>query len=355
MLFTLAVGVAAINTGNNLFYLLVAMMLSLIMMSGLLSELCLRRIEVGCHAPDFVYAETEVALTLVVTNHKRWFPCFSLRLVEVVAGRAGNRPMHVKHLPPGGSVLISLSIRAHSRGRLDVQGIQVATPFPFGLFLKRSFHSKPISLLVLPNPQPIPAQALARIAAAGVSRAVGRRGTGADLYNLRLYQPGDDSRLIHWMSTARTSQLILRETEAEHHPRVTIRLSTIAPPEADEALERAVSVAASLVAHFHSHGFQTRVCAGARIESSSHGPDGLARLLTPLALCQRSWPDTSGMQADGDISASEWNEQTSPEVVVLPWTSPAIASRYAHAVILFDTSDDLTIGVPDETGPRVPA
>ncbi|MBK9998607.1 MAG: hypothetical protein IPO99_16120 [Nitrospira sp.] len=44
LLLTLAVGIAAVNTGNNLFYLLLAMMLSLVVLSGLLSEQCVRRL-----------------------------------------------------------------------------------------------------------------------------------------------------------------------------------------------------------------------------------------------------------------------------------------------------------------------
>ena len=45
LFFTVAVGVAAINTGNNLFYLLLAMMLSIILISGIVAESCLRRLE----------------------------------------------------------------------------------------------------------------------------------------------------------------------------------------------------------------------------------------------------------------------------------------------------------------------
>src|SRR5262249_58543928 len=64
LLFTLGIGLAAINTGNNLFYLLLAMMLSLIVVSGLLSEHCLRRLEFRRHMPDLIMANEPTTLTI---------------------------------------------------------------------------------------------------------------------------------------------------------------------------------------------------------------------------------------------------------------------------------------------------
>ncbi|HEY1410087.1 MAG TPA: hypothetical protein VF434_14180, partial [Promineifilum sp.] len=66
ILFTVAVGVAAVNTGNNLFYLLLAMMLSLIVMSGLLSELCLRKLEIYRHAPASLFTGETGVLTVTI-------------------------------------------------------------------------------------------------------------------------------------------------------------------------------------------------------------------------------------------------------------------------------------------------
>ena len=68
LFFTLAVAVAAINTGNNLFYLLLAMMLSIILMSGIMAEYCLRRLEFHRHLPPLVYAGEPMTATVVVAN-----------------------------------------------------------------------------------------------------------------------------------------------------------------------------------------------------------------------------------------------------------------------------------------------
>ncbi len=354
VLFTLAVGVAAINTGNNLFYLLVAMMLSLITMSGLLSEVCLRKLQVSCHAPEFAYAGSDVTLTLVLTNPKTRFPSFSLRLAEVVGGRANERSIHVKYLPPGGTVLVACPLHVTGRGRYDIDGIQIATPFPFGLFLKRSFLPHRMSVLIVPKPQPLPPGLLTSVSALGIDRAAARRGPGADLYNLRLYQPGDDSRLIHWMSTARTSQLIVRETEAESHPRVTISLSTTAPEEARASFERAVTLTASLTAHFHAQGFRVRLRVGPTDHPAPAGEYTLMRLLAPLALCEPSWPEPPEPPPLPDTQAPDRAGQTEPEFAVVPWSSPTIVARGACSSASFDTSDDALIGVHDGIGPGIP-
>src|SRR6478672_6283268 len=86
LLFTLAIGIAAINTGNNLFYLLLAMMLSLILISGIVAEHSLRRLEFHRHLPDHLVVNELTTATLVVKNHKSQFPSFSLKLFDVSDG-----------------------------------------------------------------------------------------------------------------------------------------------------------------------------------------------------------------------------------------------------------------------------
>src|SRR5690349_22923667 len=74
LLFTIGIGVAAVNTGNNLFYLLLAMMLSIVVISGLLSEQCLRRLDFRRHVPDLLMANQPTTVTLSMTNRNSWLP-----------------------------------------------------------------------------------------------------------------------------------------------------------------------------------------------------------------------------------------------------------------------------------------
>ena len=82
LLLSLAVGLAAVNTGNNLLYLLFAMMLSLILVSGVLSERALRRLTATRTLPPRLFAGTPIPCRVTVANARRWMPSFSLRLRE---------------------------------------------------------------------------------------------------------------------------------------------------------------------------------------------------------------------------------------------------------------------------------
>ena len=125
LLLTLAVGIAAVNTGNNLFYLLLAMMLSLIVLSGLLSEQCVRRLDFHRHLPDSLFVNQSTVATLWIANHKAHVPSVSLRILDVVAGQDHDRGIHITHLAPGASTLRSYSLLAQRRGQYHLEGIRV--------------------------------------------------------------------------------------------------------------------------------------------------------------------------------------------------------------------------------------
>ena len=185
LLFTIGIGVAAVNTGNNLFYLLLAMMLSLVVISGLLSEQCLRRLDFHRHVPDLIMANQPTTVTLSVTNRNPWLPSFSLRLFDVVGGQNLDRGLFVDHLPAQRSVLFSYPILATTRGRLKLEGIRAETLFPFGLFLKRALYRVPAEIPVSPPIRPLSLRFVDELVSEGQGLSLPRRGHGMQLYNLR--------------------------------------------------------------------------------------------------------------------------------------------------------------------------
>jgi len=332
LLFTLAIGVAAINTGNNLFYLLLAMMLSLILVSGLVAEYGLRRLAFSRHLPDLLFANEPVTATLVVKNRKTRLPSFSLQIVDVHPGHDGERGVEIAQLAPQASRLLSYPLLVKRRGRLQLDGVQVATAFPFGLFVKKAFYPIEASAIVCPEITPLADTWLQQFVTTGRELTVSRRGYGSDLYNLRLYQNGDDSRSIHWPTTARTSQLIVRETEAEDQRRATIRLSTLAPSSHDQVFEQAVSFTASLVHHLAGRGYVLRLVVGTARSSYGQGECHLTELLQMLALCERVSPGSEvGTAAESAVESHDVEDGTA--ILVQPWSD--VGHHRAESFALF--------------------
>ena len=345
LLFTIVIGVAAINTGNNLFYLLLAMMLSLVVISSLLSEQCLRRLDFHRHVPDLIMANDPTTVTLSVTNRNNWLPSFSLRLFDVSDGQDLDRGLFVDHLPAQRSVLLSYPILATARGRLHLECVRVETLFPFGLFLKRALYQVPAEILVGPPIRMLSLRFVDELVSEGQGLPLPRRGHGTQLYNLRLYQPGDDSRAIHWLTTARTSQLTVRETEAEDQRRITIMLSTIAPDDQDALFERSVTLVASLLWQLSQKSYPLRLIVGREDSGLGSGSDHLLAMLRLIALCERRSPGPRDGRAVDPIAALSHDSERGYTVAVIPWSDPdnppvtAAADRIVHTTQIEELTD----------------
>jgi len=336
LLFTLAVGVAAINTGNNLFYLLLAMMLSIILVSGIAAEQCLRRLEFHRHVPDLLIAKEPTTATLAVMNRKTHLSSFSLRFLDVIGEQDVDRGLAVRQLVPGARHFLSYPFVATRRGRLQLGGIRVATRFPFGLFVKNAYYPIGGTIVVCPEITPIENGLLQDVLAIGYERSLHRRGHGHDLYNLRPYHAGDDSRNIHWITTAKTSRLIVRETEAEDQRRATLILSTVAPASHESLFEEAVSCTASLAHHLSARGYRIRLVVGSAHSSFGQGDTHLVDLLQTLALCERCSPGTEGPGLC-DSPSSYWDDGLEGAVIaVLPWDGLNLREALGNPDLVID-------------------
>jgi uncharacterized protein (DUF58 family) len=271
----LALGFAAMNTGNNLLYLLASLLLALIIVSGVLSEQSLRRLRLTAVVPDELYAGSPSALGVRVANGKRWLSSYSVML------EAGERRLYIDRLRAGEERLQTWETTFARRGRQRLPGVRVVTRFPFGLFVKTGRRILDEEILVFPAVAPIDA-ARRRELSGGGARPVRQRGRGHDLYNLRDYRPGDDRRLIHWRSSARTGTLTVRETQAE--TALDVRLTLRGGERAGERLEAGLSEAASLAAHLLDTGATVELVGRGVHVPPGHGRGHRRRVLTALAL-----------------------------------------------------------------------
>ena len=81
VLVTLVIGIAALNTGNNLLYIVVAAMLAAILVSGVVSALVLRGLELDVRLPEHIFARRPVLGRIGLRNPRRFLPSFSIRVV----------------------------------------------------------------------------------------------------------------------------------------------------------------------------------------------------------------------------------------------------------------------------------
>lgn len=206
---TLGMGVVAINTGHNLFHLALALLLSAVIVSGLLSERNLRRVTVRRRLPAEITAGVAFPVTLELANTHPRRTLYSLEVSDSSTFSPRARVAHVVALGPGQCETLSYLARVEKRGRHDFTTVHLSTRFPFGLFEK---------VRVVPLRTPFVAYPRLREVRQADARAAGAEGSGGkpsrlgeEILNLRGAQLEDDHRLIHWRTSARRGELTVKE------------------------------------------------------------------------------------------------------------------------------------------------
>jgi uncharacterized protein (DUF58 family) len=308
----IAIGVAAINTGNNLLYLILAWLLSFIIASGVLSEVTMRGLGVTRRPPPQVFAGQPFLMEIAVENQKNGLASFSIEIEDLLDGRPLDKKCYFLKIPPGRTQRTSYRHTFARRGLYKFDGFRVATRFPFTLFRKSKDVDSATEVLVFPRvtsvPRPSPRP---RARGGGPSHRMGRRG---EFFGLREWREGDDRRGIHWRSTARTGRLMVREHEDELERQVTIVVDNALPARVvralaagerlredaplDDAVERTISHAASLATAYLEAGWAVGLAArGAQLPLAS-GRAQLTRVLRELALLPVVSDDTPIAELD---------------------------------------------------------
>ena len=248
----LAVGFAAVNTGNNLLFLGWGLVLSAILLSGVLSEAVLRNLAAQAEvAPLAPRARETTALPLQVRNVSRLQAAFALELSAVVRGPTATciaPAPFVLRLRPSQRLETHATLMPLERGRHVLEVVRASTSYPFGFFAKSRRFRPPSTVEFWVAPAAVPVQAyLAAIdSAAGESPEV-RAGSGEDFHELRSYRHGDDLRRVCWRRSAKTGRWVVREQEAAARGAILVELALTGPVAPTAAnVEQAIRVAGSL-------------------------------------------------------------------------------------------------------------
>ena len=178
-------------------------------------------------APPRVEAGHPSTVQLQLDNVSR-LPSGVLLMEDALPYTLGGRPRFVlDKVEPRGVRQVTYPVRSDVRGRYRVGPLSVRLTDPFGLCeLARSFASSD-ELVVTPVLFPLPAVRLGGDWTGGgdaASRSVAV--SGSDDATTREYRHGDDLRKVHWKSTARTGELMVRREEQPFQSRATLLLDS---------------------------------------------------------------------------------------------------------------------------------
>jgi len=294
ILISVVIGIAALSSGNNLLYVIVATLLSAILVSGIASALVLRSLALDVHLPEHVFAARPMLARLFLSNSSSWLPSFSVRVVPAkrknkkkdrwlweasTFGWPRNRApqdqwfrlpdrrlrrvheedekpilqesVYFPFLAPGQELRADLEISFPVRGRYSEKNFGLATRFPFSFLMKTRRINLAREVIVYPVVEPTEQinEVLPMVTGEFETFV---RGRGNDLYLIREYMPDDSARHVDWKATARTGALKVREFSREDERKLRIVFDNPAPGVLSPVVyEQAVRMAASLGWHFH--------------------------------------------------------------------------------------------------------
>lgn len=279
------VGVAATNTGNNALYIVLALMLAILVVTGTVSRVNLRRLRCELEAPEAIYAKRPFHLRLTARNGGRWLPRWLL--VFSVSDQA--QPLLVPYLPRYGRSKGFMEVILPTRGRHRFRWVHVGSIFPVGFFHKGMRY--PVDVEVLVFPELYPAASVSPVLTGARGEGDSRKvGWGHDLHALRSFQQGDDPRGIHWKQTARTGDLVYTEREIEEGQRLSIlfdnAVGELDDPEERQRFERLVSEAATAAVDHLDRGYEVELLTRDRHLPFRSGRGHRRAILEVLALVE---------------------------------------------------------------------
>ena len=218
---TLLLGFAAVNTGNNLLYLLVSALLGFMAISGILGKWNLSRIEVHCIPAQEVYDDTPALLGVQLVNHRRWLPIFLMELLIEDTERL------CPFVDAAQRRRVNITYTFQGRGRQTLPAVTLRSRFPINFFIRYKTLSTEGSLIVLPQPRPCPMPHQPGPEGRRGQQAAWTRGQDGDISRITDYQGGEPLKLIHWKLSARHDALKVKELEAATQTPVILDLDLV--------------------------------------------------------------------------------------------------------------------------------
>jgi uncharacterized protein (DUF58 family) len=244
VIFTIFVGFAAINTGNNALYIGLSFMLGCLLLSGVASKNGLQRLQVEFERVEEAWAGRPADGTLRVRNRST---IWNVRDV-VVASPELARPIFIPLIGRRSEVRAGAAFLFAKRGIVQLKIIDLYTRYPFGFFSKKRRAKISGEVVVFPRllDEETPRERFRPVD--GDMHPSNRAGLGTDIHSFREYVRGDSYRHIYWKKSASLGRWIMKQTEMEAARAVQVVVDPYKPRGASEDdFERMVSEAATFV------------------------------------------------------------------------------------------------------------
>lgn len=277
--------------------------------------------------PESAFAGQLFPYVLTIRNSRR-FDSIGVDVEDGVAGPA-ERGLHALWLPAGGSVSREFPIRVLRRGtRVRVRSTLIST-FPLGLWRTRRELRDTLNMTVYPrpvSPRALPDAQDAALIDAEEAESL-RRDWAGDFHGIRQFQPGDRLKLIHWPSTARSREIMVRQFDRRLPEKYSIFFHSIRPGRGEsgpDAFESAMELLCGLLVHCRDQAIPLDLTASFLDWRTVHVPNPahIEPALEALAAAQRT-PESdpspllralSGVEAGSrvfvlsDVPGQEWED-----------------------------------------------
>lgn len=198
-------GIGAVNTGNNLIYIIVSAFLSFMALSGFFGKRNISDLDLYIEFPEEVFALRKTMVKVTLRNKKRFFPAFLIKV------RIGNWVLY-PFVGPKNNLLRYLEVTFPSRGIHEINDVYICSVFPFNFFKRCKRLKLNKSVIVFPEPRGYGhlEQDFKGLRKRGEKQGE-ERGYEGDLLSLRDYIPGDPLKYIHWKASAKTERFKTKE------------------------------------------------------------------------------------------------------------------------------------------------
>lgn len=277
VLATMLVGLASLNTGNNLMYLILSVMLSILGLSILITFLNLEKITVDIKPLEEFFVGKSARAEIMFKNKKRFFPSFSIVLTTTPDSPL-KLSCYIPQLKKADRVQKTETLLPLRRGLFSLkEHLILRTGFPF-IFTERIITTSiNKNIIIYPGLMEV-----------DISQIIPETGTEMgstdkeEFQMVRKYQYGDDMRLIHWRATAKTGEVMVKEFKIHETSKITIIFDNYRPPD-PQAFEKTISFAASVCAKFIEGGYSVRFITCQKIIPFGTGKEHLFKILDHLA------------------------------------------------------------------------